>query len=399
MKWASAVSTEREITSAITELKRELTRQQGNRHADLVVAFVTPHFEEELSKLPQLIANQFAAKTFIGCMAIGVIGGGYELEDVPAIAITVANLPGVDIKTFHLEARNLPDPDSGPENWIQALGVDVQPTPHFVILTDPSGAETFDPRSLLMGLDFAYPDASKIGGLASSLQGNRLFLNNDIHQGGCIGIALQGNLVVDTVVAQGCRAIGEPMTVTGCSGYFLSELDGRSAIEALVDIYQKLGQEDQELLRRALHVGIASTELKGKLEHGDYLIRNVMQLDHEKGTIAVGDTLRSGQTVCFHLRDSAAAREDLALMLERYHHENETAQPSGALLFSCNGRGEAFFGSPNHDSQQFMNSMGDIPVGGFFCGGEIGQVGGSTYLHGYTSAFAIYRSQDNSEER
>ena len=392
MQWASAVSTEREITAAVAELKRELARKTGNATADLVTAFVTPHYEDDLGRLPRLIADSFAPKTFIGCTAIGVIGGGRELEDVPGLALTSAVLPGVEITPFHLGPGDLPDLDSGPDRWVEALGVDREPTPHFLMLVDPAGAGGFDPRPLLMGLDYAYADATKVGGLASGLQGNRLFLDGGVHAGGCVGAALQGAVAVDTVVSQGCRAIGEPMTVTGCSGYFLSELDGRSAVEALIDLYHSLGEEDQELLRRALHVGIASTELKEDLGQGDYLIRNVLQLDHEKGTIAVGDKLRTGQTVRFHLRDSDTASEDLTLMLERYRREKQEAAPDGVLLFSCNGRGKAFFGEPDHDSRLFSDAVGEVPLGGFFCGGEIGQVGGSTYLHGYTSAFAIFRS-------
>ena len=79
-------------------------------------------------------------------------------------------------------------------------------------------------------------------------------------------------------------------------------------------------------------------------------------------------------------------------MLERYRREKQEAAPDGVLLFSCNGRGKAFFGEPDHDSRLFSDAVGEVPLGGFFCGGEIGQVGGSTYLHGYTSAFAIFRS-------
>ena len=391
MRWASALSTESHITAAVAELKRDLSRQLGSARPDLVVAFATPHYEEVFPRLPELIADSFSATTFIGCTAEGVIGGGYELEGVPGLSLTAALLPGVDVKAFHLRADDLPDADSGPERWVETLGVSLDPTPHFIMLVNPGGDEAFDPRPLLMGLDFAYGPAAKIGGLASNLQGNRLFLNDQIYTSGCVCLALQGDIVVDTLVAQGCRAIGKAMTITDCSGYFLSGLDGRSAVEALVEVYHGLAQEDQELLRRALHVGIATTELKEDLGPGDFLMRNVLQLDHEKGLIAVGDMLRAGQTVQFYLRDRDAADMDLAQLLERYQRERAPAEIDGAMLFTCNGRGEAFFGEPHHDSRQLMNALGEIPVGGFFCGGEIGQVGPATYLHGYTSAFAIFR--------
>ena len=64
---------------------------------------------------------------------------------------------------------------------------------------------------------------------------------------------------------------------------------------------------------------------------------------------------------------------------------------AGALLFSCVGRGELLYGRPGHDSGAFHQALGDIPLGGFFCNGEVGPVGGKTFLHGYTSAFALFR--------
>ena len=90
-----------------------------------------------------------------------------------------------------------------------------------------------------------------------------------------------------------------------------------------------LSPEDQELLRHALHLGIASTEFKVKFEQGDFLIRNVLNLDQEKGFIAVGDIPRNGQTVQFHLRDARTAAEDLDLMLGNYSRDPAPIRPVG----------------------------------------------------------------------
>ena len=318
------------------------------------------------------------------------MGGGREVEDRPAVAVTAAALPEAQITPFRLEAGDLPDLDAGPSHWHEALGVDPKSEPHFLLLVDPSGPSPFDPRPLLMGLDFAYPGSATVGGLASVLQENRLFLDGRVHVGGCVGVALSGGVSVHAVVAQGCRPVGRQMTVTDCSGYYLTGLDGRSAVEVLVELYHRLPADDQELLQRSLHIGVATTGLKEDLGPGDFLIRNVLQLDHEKGVIAVGDLLQRGQRVQFHLRDPAAATHDLDAVLARHRAGQTDGQIAGALLFTCTGRGRRFFGRPDHDIGRFTEAMGDVPVGGFFCGGEIGPVGDTTYLHGYTSAFAIF---------
>jgi small ligand-binding sensory domain FIST len=101
--------------------------------------------------------------------------------------------------------------------------------------------------------------------------------------------------------------------------------------------------------------------------------------------------LREGQLVQFHLRDKVMSAEDLELMLSRYKDQEISRNACGALLFSCLGRGQYLYGKPNHDSDMFRDQLGDIPLGGFFCNGEIGPVGNSTFLHGYTSSFGIFR--------
>ena len=54
-------------------------------------------------------------------------------------------------------------------------------------------------------------------------------------------------------------------------------------------------------------------------------------------------------------------------------------------------RGRDLYGRPDHDSELFNKTVGAIPLAGFFCGGEIGPVNGTTYLHTFTSSFAIFR--------
>jgi small ligand-binding sensory domain FIST len=171
------------------------------------------------------------------------------------------------------------------------------------------------------------------------------------------------------------------------------QLDDRSALDVLMELFRSQPPDEQDLIRTALHIGIATTEFKSPLEQGDFLIRHVINIDQERGTIGVDESIRNGQTVQFHLRHSEAATEDLELMLGNYQNEKPATDPAGALLFSCTGRGAFLFGQPNHDSDAFASKLGNLPVGGFFCAGEIGQVGGSTYMHGYTSSFGIFRPE------
>jgi small ligand-binding sensory domain FIST len=269
--------------------------------------------------------------------------------------------------------------------------VDVESDPQFIFLADPF---SFRGEDFLAGVDFAYPNSRKVGGLASgaqSLGGNVLYLEDKIYDKGLIGLALSGNVQLDTIVAQGCRPIGQPMKITACDQNLLSGLDNQPPMEILQELHSTLGESDQKLMQTSLFLGIEMDPFKEDPGQGDFLIRNLMGADRGNGAISIGAYLREGQLVQFHLRDKVMSAEDLDVMLMRYHDQDKHGDARGALLFSCLGRGQYLYGKPNHDSDLFKEKLGDIPLGGFFCNGEIGPVGKTTFLHGYTSSFGIFR--------
>jgi small ligand-binding sensory domain FIST len=173
----------------------------------------------------------------------------------------------------------------------------------------------------------------------------------------------------------------------------------QTPLEALQSLVQDLDAEERELAQHSLSIGIVCDEFKQHLEPGDFLIRNLIGVDPRIGAIAIGDRIRPGQRIQFHLRDAQASADDLEQLLRQYLKESPSqgSPPTAALLFDCLGRGERFYGEPDVDSQLFNRYLRDIPVSGFFCNGEIGPIGGATFLHGYTAAFGIFRSQTQAE--
>ena len=225
----------------------------------------------------------------------------------------------------------------------------------------------------------------------SSPEGHILFVGRESFHSGLAGVALTGNLAVDTIVAQGCRPIGVPMFVTQCRENLLQELDGRPPSEVLQELYPALEPRDQELFRNSLFLGMVMKEARQNYGRGDFLIRNIVGMDRETGALSIGATLKENWVVQFHLRDAQASADDLEDLLSRYAGDPPQPSPQGALLFSCLGRGVYLYGEPDHDTLLFRRHLPGIPMGGFFCNGEIGPVQGKTYLHGYTSSFGIFR--------
>jgi small ligand-binding sensory domain FIST len=391
MKWASYVSTQETIEACVEEAVESVTQQLAGREADLTIIFVSPHFRTQYRAIPQLLRDRMPVGMLLGCSGGGIIGGGKEIEQQPAFSLTAAHLPGVELKTIQSDTMNLPDPDTAPSVWHEWLGVDPATNPDFIVLADPF---SFRAEEFLAGMDFAYSRSAKVGGLASGAQaqgGNALYLDDKIHNSGLIGVALSGNIQLDTIVAQGCRPIGQPMSITKCDQYQLLEVDGQPPLEKLEEMVESLSEDDRKLLRTSLFLGIEMDPMKEDPGKGDFLIRNLMGVDQETGSLSIGAPLREGQLVQFHLRDKIMSSKDLKVMLSKYQNKDGWRNAKGALLFSCLGRGEYLYGLPNHDSDMFTTEIGNIPLGGFFCNGEIGPVGHTTFLHGYTSSFGIFR--------
>lgn len=390
MKWTSLLSTKERLDDALAESAHAALAELGEA-PDLVLVFPSQHYAADFDRLPEILAAHLEGGILAGCSAGAVIGGGHEIEERPAVTMAAALLPGVDIHPFHVEQEDLPDLDSSPRAWQEMVGIAGNPDPHFVLLADPFSVHT---DRLLEGLDYAYPRGKKIGGLASGAErpgANALYLGHRVWQAGAIGVALTGNVTVDTVVAQGCRPIGRPLRVTASRDNLLLGLEGRRPVELLREAYETLDQHDQELAKTALHLGVLTNELQEEMGPGSFLVRNILGIDARNGILAVGERLREGQTVQFHLRDARTSADDLDTLLEQYSASQGGDRPAGALLFSCLGRGTHLYGRPDHDSDLFRRRLGAIPVGGFFCSGEIGPVGQSTYLHGFTSSFGLFK--------
>jgi small ligand-binding sensory domain FIST len=393
MHWTNALSTRPSLEAAVADVVEQATSSL-NTPADLGFVFISSAFMSEYSRLLPLLAEKLAVPVLIGCSGGGIIGAAQdgqtqELESQPALSLTLAHLPGVNIQPFHLVEQDLPDLDGPPDAWVNLIGVPPLPVPQFILLSSYVSSGIND---LLQGLDFAYPGSVTVGGQSSGGMGGRiaLFYNDRLYGEGTVGVALSGNIVVKAIVAQGCRPIGQPYQVTKGDRNIILELDEQVPLVALKDLISALSEEEKVLAQNSLFVGLAMDEFKRELHQGDFLIRQIIGVDPRAGAIAIGDRVRPGQRLQFHLRDAIASATDLELLLQQHQMQQRNLGAAiGALMFSCLGRGEGLYGKPNFDSDLFQRYFHHIPLGGFFCGGEIGPVGGNTFLHGYTSVFAI----------
>jgi small ligand-binding sensory domain FIST len=388
MKWASAIGLGRDLETAVAASIEQLTEDAAISRPDLAIAFVSAAYAAAMDRLPEALDPWLGDGLLFGCNAGGVIGGGVEEENEPGIALLAGCFGDVGLTALHLEQATMPPLTSTREIWWRMLDLSPESGASFLLLTDPA---TIDAEACARGIDRAFPGATVVGALASGATepgAARLYANREVHRSGGVLLALTGNVVIDPVLAQGCRPIGEPLFVTACEGNLLHELDGRRPRELLAALYASLDEADRERFGESLCIGLALPGPRQTVGTGEFLIRNVLGLDPESGALWIGARLARNAVVQFHLRDGDAASRELATRLGAAIEGR--AAPAAALLFACAARGRNLFGVPGHDSAALRRIV-DIPVAGMFCAGEIAPVQGATFLHGFSSVFGLIR--------
>ena len=222
-----------------------------------------------------------------------------------------------------------------------------------------------------------------------------LFLADERHSSGAVGVHLSGALELTNVTSQAWRPVGEPWVITDGEGPIVKKLGGKAASQVMMKTVEQLTAQERSYLQNGAVLGVAHDAAKRDLEPSDFLAHPIRGLaPQEKALVIVGE-VRRGQTVQFLIRDPRAAGEDLVRRLESGAGP-APAEPheAGALVFTCNGRGSRMFVEPNHDVRRVHDQLGDdLPTAGFFAMGEIGRVAGRNLLHGFTASVAVYRAR------
>lgn len=388
MIFASALSGADRFDTAFDEVVDDLEAQLEGTAPSLVTLFVGSTHERDYVRLHRMLREKYPSAALVGCSAGGTIGAGRELEEGAGLSVSAAYLPDVEVRPFHLEPDRVPVPEAS-GLWREVLGTPSDVDPTIIVFPEPYTSPIVP---LLEGLDRTFDGGTIVGGVASGMQeagGGALFAGDDVHGTGTAGVVLWGDLQVDTIVSQGCRPIGAPMFVTRGHDNLITGLDGQSPASVLQRLYDSLSSEDQARLRQSLFVGMVMDDDLEVYEQGDFLIRNILGLDGDNGALAVAADVRPNTVIQFHLRDAETSAHDLQTLLEA-RHDAGMPTPSGALMFSCLGRGRGLYGKPNFDSSIVRGIYPDLPIGGFFCNGEIGPVQGITYQHGYTTVLALF---------
>jgi len=366
---------------AAGEAAREARAALGDAPVDLAFLFLSGDHFGGSAEAVAAVEEELAPGHLLGCVAEGVVARDRELEDGPGAAVWAASLAEAEIETFHSVAL-------GTDEGVAVTGFPTLDNADLVtLLVDPY---TFPAAGFLTKLNEEEDGVQLVGGLAAGggePDTQALFVDGEIVYEGAVGAVLRG-VPVRTVVSQGCEPVGRDSVITHAEDNVVFELAGEPALERLKgDVGTLTPDQERSAAAGGVLAGLVIDENRADYGRGDYLMRGLIGVDEETGALAIGEAVRVGQTLRFHVRDAASADTDLRENLRAALNGERAA---GALLFTCNGRGTGMFEQPDHDARAVAELLGDDALAGFFCAGEIGPVGGKPFLHGFTATLAVF---------
>ena len=285
---------------------------------------------------------------WVGTVGVGVLATGAEYQEEAALAAMVADLEHYDVFSGRRPLKKLAN--------------------FAVVHADPAAP---DVSGLVSDLSAKIASGYLVGGLSSS-RSRTVQVANEVLSGGLSGVALGAAVGVATRLTQGCWPLPGRFRVTACEENIIATLDGRPALDVLKEV---VGSEKIQIL-----VGLP---VPGS-DTGDFVARNLVGIDPRNKLIAIGDVVEPGTELMFCKRDGAAARKDLARIAAEL--KREVPAPRGALYFSCTARGEHMFGARGAELGLVRQALGELPLVGFFCNGEISH----DRVYGYTGVLTLF---------
>jgi small ligand-binding sensory domain FIST len=403
----------------LAQLRAQMALHDYASQPTLAIVYITDHYAGQAEAiLEHLSAELPTVPDWTGTVGVGIASNNVEYFDEPALAVMLCELPGDQYRVF---------------SGVAPLGSHRGFFDAHTALVHADG-NTADLAELLQELAARTETGYLFGGLAASRQETVQFAisgngnvsgqgkASGVFRGGLSGVAFGEGVALLSRVTQGCEPLttvagkkSPARTVTACEGNVVTELNGEPALDVLLqDLGVSLEQPREALdkLRNTL-VGLTDAGADAVTPVGNFgsdtRVRHIIGLDPARKGVAVADLVQRGSTLVFCARNVEAARRDLVRICAEIREELEPvelsldtaaglladradAAPStarniaGAVYISCAGRGGPHFGAPSAELQLIRHALGDVPLVGFFAGGEIAH----QHLYGYTGVLTVF---------
>ena len=420
----------------VAQLRAQMALPDHAAAPTLGLVYITDHYANDAPVLLEYLSSELPAVTdWSGTVGVGVSANNAEYFDEPALSVMLLDVPSDQYRVFSGVAPLPTHPDASPSGFAAhtALVHADGRTPELAgLLAEMS-------RRTATGYLFGGLSASRSASVQFAVGSQGTVAGQDAASGvfdaGLSGVAFAAGVGMVSRVTQGCQPVGALHTITAAQDNVVLELDGEQALDVLLDTLEvTLNGDPQPALRkvRATMAGLVSAgaQPQGLRRTGhfgtDTRVRHIVGLDGARRGVALADYVEPGMHLAFCQRNAAAARADLMRICAEIREEltpdeleplalaplfgragstgdtaaGPAASPQGgpqthrricgAIYVSCSGRGGPHFGGPSAELQIVRHALGDVPLAGFFAGGEIAH----HHLYGYTGVLTVFVAGD-----
>ena len=401
----------------VAQLRGQMALQAYAGAPTLALLYITDHYADEAQQiLAQLSAELPEITDWAGTVGVGVAANNVEYFDEPALAVMLCDLAPDQYRVFSGVAP-------------LGIGFDAHTALIHADATTPELGELIEEMAARTASGFLF------GGLSSSRSSAVQFAvggngnisgqgaASGVFSGGLSGVAFGSGVSLVSRVTQGCLPVAKAHRVSAAQDNLVTELDGEPALDLMLrELNVSLDQPEAALMVvRATLAGLmrapdSANPVGDRVAGGstgnfgcDGLVRHIIGLDPSRRGVAVSDRLEEGMQLAFCQRNVEAARADLIRVCAEIREELEPQELplstatalmageaesvphpahgiAGAVYVSCAGRGGPHFGGPSAELQIVRRALGDVPLVGFFAGGEIAR----NHLYGYTGVLTVF---------
>jgi small ligand-binding sensory domain FIST len=379
----------------LAQLRAQMALHDYAANPTLALLYITDHYAREAQDILEFLSAELPLITdWSGTVGVGISANNVEYFDEPAMCVMLLEIPSDQYRVF---------------SGVAPLGLGFEVNTALV----HADGSTPDVTELIAELAHRTDAGFLFGGLSSSRSASVQFAV--AADGNMSGVAFGPQVGLVSRVTQGCKPVSRTRTVTAADNNLILELDGEPALDVLLaDLHVTLDQPQEaiEAVRSTL-VGLAGADGEPVRQTGnfgnDVTVRHIIGLDPKRRGVAVGDYVHKGGRLAFCQRNMQAARADLMRVCAEIREELEPADMpvqtahalleseleaaphparriSGAVYVSCTGRGGPHFGGESAELQLVRRALGDVPLVGFFAGGEIAY----DHLYGYTGVLTVF---------
>lgn len=332
--------------------------------AKLAFVYATDSNAPHLKAIIDALRSHTGIPHWVGSIGLGICCTEHEFYGEPAIVVMITDFTEDQFEVFTDTQTLIKSPQQDGLRFTVVHG-------------EPRNGQL---PNLIEQLPEQMGNGYLVGGLTSASQ-YYYQLADDITEGQLSGVVFDPSVKVVSAITQGCSPIGPQHTITDCEGHLVQELDGRPALEVMKEDIGEVLSRDLNRIGGYIFAGFPVA----KSDTGDYLVRNMIGIDIEHEYIGIGEYLQHGQRMMFCRRDGQTAIADLKRMLNDIK-QRLPAPPKGGLYFSCLGRGKSLFGDQSQEMKIIAESLGNVPIVGFYANGEIA----GQRLYGYTGVLSLF---------